>query len=165
MKPFRYGPLTHANAQLIGKQIKEVLAGKLFSVANVTVGQWTDKVELYTNQLLQVDWVDKSDDLVRISVEGEFATIHLCDFNFSYIWNSRLRSGGDHENFTHPYFVFEGDTGFHVRMAVGIHDDKERYRLNTFKVQGDVPWDTDEYHEKQLRIHFAAAGRAIPELV
>lgn len=158
-KQFQFGPLNHENAERIGERIRQVLAGKLFSVATVNTDRWADKIDLEVNQLLQTDWVDKTEELVRVDVKDEFATIHFAGIGYNYIFNSRLKSGGDHESFKHPYFVFDSPYQFRIKLQVDEHAN----RLYTFRVQDEVPWDTDEYHERDLRIHFKAAGRQIPE--
>lgn len=164
MKHFHHGPLTHANVEAIAERIKNTLAGKLFTVAAVTTDHWADKIDLEVNQYLQCDWVDGGKQLVRWHINDGLATVHFCGQNYSYIYNSFKLDGGDHEGYKHTTFSFEGDECFRIKYKSPGSNDPT-HRLLTFRVQGDLPWDTDEYHERVLRVHFEATGRPIPALV
>jgi hypothetical protein len=156
MRRFHYGRLTHENATAIRDEIIKLLANKLFVVAKVDVDNYST-IEVDAHQYIIPDWVDGAEDLVRVSKSDEFVTIHFCDCNYNYIFNSRSLTGTHNDNRSEPYFAFHDG-----RFTVKLELVPGRLKLYTFKVQGELPYDTSEYHERYLKIHDKEHRRTHP---
>lgn len=147
--------LAFSNVQQIGKQITELLAGKLFTVATMLVQQPAsscDRIEVRPNQYLTCDWTDHADlTLVRVETDKEYASLHFSDGHYSYIFLSRLPQSVHPECVTTALFNFFERDSFSIteRVADGV-------RHTTFRVQGEMEVDSDEINEKYLKAHLKA---------
>lgn len=157
-RSFRYAPLTHANAHRIGKRLVELLAAKRFVIASVTLNDLSSEIKIQTDEILRADWVDKSNNLVRVGVEDEHVSIHFSDGHNSYIYLSRQKDGYFFDNFKTPYFAFDHNE-VSIRQRVC---NNESIRVTTIRVIGDLPWDTEAYYERELIAHYEAANLPFP---
>jgi len=148
MKRFRCGPLTKENAHSIAQEIINTLKGKIWTVATFSENSWQNKIDIETNNVLYPDWTDGSKDLVKVKVDDEFATLHFQGRGYSYIYLSRLDKRSDYDKKSTPYFVFHGHDEFTIKYQVDT-----AMRFITFKVQDDIPNDSDEYNKSLLEAH------------
>lgn len=145
MKRFLHGALSHETHQLIADAIVERLAGKLFVVA-VRTDNDHEEIQLRGPGVLESDWCDPlPPGLMVNSAKDEFASVHFQGAGYSWIWNSRLRKGRNHESFKHPHFVFKHG-GFHI--AERTPDGP--IRRCAFMVVDDILPDPGEYRMETL---------------
>lgn len=160
-KYLRQAALTLANVDQIAQQIRDILAGNLFMVGVVRLDDYVSSIELHGSQRLMANWTDNSDDLVRVrrQEDEKTATLHFSGGAYSHVFIAHADDTPNHDNFRRECFMFQNRYEFTIkwRSPIGY------LMLTTFKVYDQMEWDEDAYDERDLRLHFAAAGRSIPE--
>lgn len=164
-----YGQLTIQNAPEYAQRIQETLKGHLWSVATLTLPiedehrdahtpppLHPDKIDLETNQVLREV---KSDNPCLVSVDttrsnadelDDRVSISFCGDSYHYTFISRLEKGRKSDGWNTPYFSFTS-TGFTIRHR---HNKDHGVRLYNFKIEGEMPQDTDQYYQSLLDLHF-----------
>lgn len=146
MKPFRCGRLSADNVERITLALTEFFRGKIFSHSIMKIGDHS-RPELLVNQVIQTEWVDESNDLVKFT-NDEFTTIYFSDS--TYLNHYSVKDHQDKSNIGNPQFSFEHD-GLRIwYKKFGV----ENWEM--FRIQGDLPKDSDEYNESLLEAHYGA---------